>query len=134
MDVCYQLDKIMKLWIYFLSVTIILVLFMHVIILISSTTTSVYVTMSKFLVTRVEIPCKVLTNKMLKTKNYCLLLKNLLAKYHMLFNCTTQFIVESLKIEHFYMLATCFRTHKGVQISRSQKFFLDLNSLPNLHF
>ncbi len=54
----------------FLWVTIILFSFMCVIILTSSTTTRVYVIMSKFLVTRVEIPCKVLTNKMLKTKNY----------------------------------------------------------------
>jgi hypothetical protein len=79
MDVCYPLDKRMKLWICFLWVIIVFYLFTCVIILISSTTTKVYVTMSKFLVTRVEIPCKVLTNKMLKTKNYYLLFKNLLA-------------------------------------------------------
>ncbi len=78
MDVCYQLDKRMKLWIFFLRDTIILFLFTCVIILTSSTTTRVYVPMSKFLGTRVEIPCKVLTNKMLKTKNYNLLYKNLL--------------------------------------------------------
>jgi hypothetical protein len=35
--------------------------------------------MSKFLVTRVEITCNLLTNKMLKTKNYYLLFNNLLA-------------------------------------------------------
>jgi hypothetical protein len=110
MDVCYQLDKRMKLWIYFLRVTIILFLFICVIILTSSTTSRVYVTMSKFLVTRVEIPCNLLTNKMLKTKNYYLLFNNLLANITCCSIAQHKFIVGSLKIEHLYMLATFFHT------------------------